>query len=83
MKRLMLLTVIASINLFAYAQKYSLSSPDGKLTAAIEIDNGIHVAVLKGRNYVFRLGNIYLQTAIVLPLKDEYKVQKVIRKYGQ
>ncbi len=79
MKRLILLTVIASINLFGFAQKYSLSSPDGKLTAAIEIDNGIYVAVLKGRSYVFRLGNIYLQTAYVLPLNDDYKVQKVIR----
>jgi alpha-glucosidase len=79
MKKLVLLIVSLFIGLFSYSQKYALTSPDGKLTAGIEIDKGIYVALLKGRTNVFKLGNISLKTYYVVGPKDEYKVQKIIR----
>ena len=65
--------------LFSYSQKYGLTSPDGRLTAGIEIDNGIYVALIKGRTNVFKLGNISLETYYVVGPNAEYKVQKTIR----
>jgi alpha-glucosidase len=79
MKKIVLLIVSLFIGLFSYSQKYALTSPDGKLTAGIEIDKGIYVALLKGRTNVFKLGNISLKTYYVVGPKDEYKVQKIIR----
>jgi alpha-glucosidase len=79
MKKIVLLIVSLFIGLFSYSQKYALTSPDGKLTAGIEIDKGIYVALLKGRTNVFKLGNISLKTYYVVGQKDEYKVQKIIR----
>jgi alpha-glucosidase len=77
MKKLILLTSLAYFSFTVLAQKYGLTSPDGKLTAGIEIDNGIYVALLKGRSSVFKLANISLETRYVVPKDDEYKVQKV------
>lgn len=79
MKKLILLTSSLFISISIFAQKYGLTSPDGKLTAGIEIDNGIYVALLKGRSAVFKLGNISLETSYVSDQNDEYKVQKIIR----
>ena len=79
MKKPILLTLLVCFNFSVLAQKYGLTSPDGKLTAGIEIDNGIYVALLKGRTGVFKLANISLETHLVLPQNDEYKVQKVIK----
>jgi hypothetical protein len=60
MKRLILFTVSVFISFSSYSQKYGLTSPDGKLTAGIEIDKGIYVAMIKGRTTVFKLGNIIM-----------------------
>jgi alpha-glucosidase len=79
MKRLILFTVSVFISFSSYSQKYGLTSPDGKLTAGIEIDKGIYVAMIKGRTTVFKLGNISLETYYVVGPKTEYKVQKVTR----
>jgi alpha-glucosidase len=79
MKKLILLTSLLCFSFSVLAQKYGLNSPDGKLTAAIEIDNGIYVALVKGRNSVFRLADISLQTRYVALQNDEFKVQKVTR----
>ncbi len=79
MKKISLLIILLFISFFTYAQKYGLSSPDGKLTAGIEIDNSIYVALLKGRSTVIKLGNISLETSFVKNRNDEYKVQKAIR----
>jgi alpha-glucosidase len=79
MKRLILFTVSVFISFSSYSQKYGLTSPDGKLTAGIEIDKGIYVALIKGRTTVFKLGNISLETYYVVGPKAEYKVQKVTR----
>ncbi len=79
MKKPILLTLLVCYSLSVLAQKYGLTSPDGKLTAGIEIDNGIYVALLKGRTGVFKLANISLETHLVLPQNDEYKVQKAIQ----
>ncbi len=79
MKKLLLLTSLVFFSFAVSAQKYGLTSPDGKLTAGIEIDNGIYAALIKGRNAVFKLGNISLKTYFVEGQNDEYRVQKVNR----
>jgi alpha-glucosidase len=79
MKKLILLTTLVCFSFSVFAQKYALTSPDGKLTAGIEIDKGIYAALLKGRSGVLKLGNISLETYYVAAQIDEYKVQKVIR----
>ena len=78
MKKILLLTLILFFSFSVFAQKYGLSSPDGKLTTAIEIDNGIFVALLKGRDVVVRMGNLSLQNFYVADRNADYKVQKVI-----
>jgi alpha-glucosidase len=80
MKRLILLSTLVCLSFSAFAQKYGLTSPDGKLTAGIEIDKGIYVALLKGRNAVIRIGNISLENYYVAERNADYKVQKVIAK---
>ncbi|MCX6261884.1 MAG: glycoside hydrolase family 97 protein, partial [Bacteroidia bacterium] len=78
MKKILLLTSLLFFSFFVFAQKYGLSSPDGKLTTAIEIDNGIFVALLKDRDIVLRMGNLSLQNYYVADRNADYKVQKVI-----
>jgi hypothetical protein len=78
MKKILLLTLILFFSFSVFAQKYGLNSPDGKLTTAIEIDNGIFVALLRGRDVVLRMGNLSLQNFYVADRNTDYKVQKVI-----
>ncbi len=78
MKKLLLLFLVISISASVSAQKYSLTSPDGKLTAGIEVDNGIYAALLKGRESLIRLGNIALETQYMTGDRDAFKVLKVI-----
>ncbi len=82
MKKLILLSSLVCFSFSISAQKYGLTSPDGKLTVGIEIDNGIYVALLKGRNAVFKLANISLDTRYVVPVDDEYKVQRITQNSG-
>jgi len=79
MKKLLLLNSLVLISFLTSAQKYGFTSPDGKLTVAIEIDNGIYLALLKGRNTLFKLGNISLENQIVATQNTDFKVQKVTR----
>jgi len=80
MRRLLLLTSFIFLGFSLFAQKYGLTSPDGKLTAAVEIDNGIYVALLKGRTLIFKLGNISLQNYYVADRNAGYKAQKVVSR---
>ena len=79
MRKLVLLTTLVFINLFAYSQKYELSSPDGKLTAEIEINRGVYAIITKGGNAAVRLGNLSLETGNDIQQNAKYKVQKVTR----
>jgi alpha-glucosidase len=80
MKKLLLLTLLSCFGISVFAQKYGLTSPDGRLTAAIEIDSGIYVALLKGRNVILKLGNISLENYYVADRNAGYKVLKTISK---
>ena len=80
MKRLLLMTSLLFFGFSVFAQKYGLTSPDGKLTAAIEVDNGIHAALLKGRITVLKLGDISLENYYVADRNAGYKVQKTISR---
>jgi alpha-glucosidase len=76
MKRIPVLSFLLFFSFSVFAGKYGLTSPDGKLTTAIEIDNGISVTLLKDRNVVLRIGNISLENYYVVAWKYDYKVQK-------
>jgi alpha-glucosidase len=78
MKKILLLTSLLFFSFSVFAQKYGLTSPDRKLTAAIEINNGIYVALLKGHDVVLRMGNLSLQNYYLAEQNAGYKVQKVI-----
>lgn len=80
MKKIIVLVTLVFAGLSATAQKYGITSPDGRLTAAIEIDNGIYAALLKGRSTLLKLGNISLETRYVSGVNPEYKVQNVITR---
>ncbi|MDP4223782.1 MAG: glycoside hydrolase family 97 protein [Bacteroidota bacterium] len=80
MKKLLIFSLSFLTGFSVYPQKYQLSSPDGKLIAGIEIDNGIYVVLLKGRSALFRLGNLSLETHIVPIPNADFKVQKVVTK---
>jgi alpha-glucosidase len=72
------LTALLFLSFSVFPQKYGLTSPNGKLTAAIEIDTGIYVALLKGRSVVIKMGNISLENYYVAERNAGYKVQKAI-----
>jgi alpha-glucosidase len=78
MKKLLLLTLLLVFTFSLFAQKYGLTSPDGKLTTAIEIDSGIYVALLKGRTTILKLGNISVENYYVTSRNPDYDVAKVI-----
>ncbi len=78
MKKHLLLFVAIVFTANISAQKYALTSPDGKLTAGVEIDNGIYVALLQGRDVIIRLGNISLETQYLTGDRDAFKVLKAI-----
>ena len=76
MQKILLLISSLLLGINVYPQKYGLTSPDGKLTAGIEIDNGIYVALLKGRNAVIRIGNISLENSYVPEMNPGFRVQR-------
>lgn len=78
MKKILLFISFLILGVSVYPQKYGLTSPDGKLTAGIEIDNGIYVALLKGRNAVIRLGNISLENYYVPEMNPGFRVQRIL-----
>jgi alpha-glucosidase len=78
MKKTLLLATFSIVSLFTVAQKYELSSPDGKLKADIEIKVGISVILTKEGNPAVSLQNISLDTAKDAKQVSDYKVQKVI-----
>ncbi len=80
MKKLVIFGLSLLVSISAFPQKYQLSSPDGKLIAGIEIDNGIYIALLKGRSALFRLGNLSIETQIVPSQQSDFKVQKIVTR---
>ena len=75
MKKLLLLLLIFSPCLIIKGQKYGLTSPDGRLTAGIEIDNGIYLALLSGRTTLIKAGNISFETYYVAPDIPDFRVR--------
>jgi hypothetical protein len=62
MKKLLFPALFMLFANFSHAQRYELSSPDGKLSAGIEISQSIGVTVSKDGSTVVSLGNILLNT---------------------
>ena len=79
MKKIILVISLSFIVLFGKAQKYLIDSPDKKLSAEIEISNGITLKMLKGTETVFTLSNISLEIANNNQLFADQQVKKVTR----
>mgnify|MGYP001176925690 CR=1 FL=1 len=62
------------------AQKYELSSPDDKLKAEIEINQGIFAGLKKEGSEIVRLENISLETDAIGQNSNGFKVQKTARR---
>ena len=80
MKKLLLHTTFAFFALSVVAQKYELSSPNGKLKTEIEINDGISVNLIKEGNSAISIQNIFMETGNVKELFSDFKVQKSNRK---
>ena len=80
MKKSLLLLLSGLFCIFCSAQKYELSSPDGKLKAEIEINQGISTGLRKGTTEIVKLGNLSIETASISQQSTKYKVQKATRR---
>jgi alpha-glucosidase len=80
MKKILLLTTFAFFALSVFAQKYKLSSPNGKLKTEIEIKNGISADLIKEGNSAISIQNISMATGNEKELFSDFKVQKANRK---
>jgi alpha-glucosidase len=80
MKKILLLTTFAFFALSVFAQKYELSSPNGKLKTEIEIKNGISANLIKEGNSAISIQNISMATGNEKELFSDFKVQKANRK---
>jgi alpha-glucosidase len=79
MKKLVMLIMNVSFIFSAHAQKYELNSPDGKLKAQIEVEDGIHATLEKEGNTALKLGNLFLETSDPSLKSSDLKVKKVTR----
>ena len=79
MKTLLPIITLMFVSLLTTAQKYQISSPDGKLNTEIEIKGGIFVNLAKEGNPAISLENIALETEKEVHLLSGFKVQKAIR----
>ena len=76
----MLLTALLFLSTLSHAQKYELSSPDGKLTAGIEVNQNIRVTLLQEGNIVVKLQNLSLDSSNEKQKNPDFRVQRVMRK---
>jgi len=79
MRKFVIVILLSFIVLFGKAQKYLIDSPDKKLSAEIEINNGITLKMLKGRESVFTLSGLSLETADNNQLFENQHVKKTSR----
>jgi alpha-glucosidase len=80
MRRIAIAFLLSLLVLSANSQKYLIGSPDKKLSAQIEINNGITLKMLKGTESVFFLSNISLEIENKNQLFANTHVKKITRK---
>ncbi|MFO7620137.1 MAG: glycoside hydrolase family 97 N-terminal domain-containing protein, partial [Bacteroidales bacterium] len=80
MNKLFLLAATLLITLSSNAQKYQLLSPDGKLSAWVEIDRNINVDISKEGYEIISLSNISLETVSTPQPDSPIRVRRVIRR---
>lgn len=80
MKKILLMFTFTIVSLLTVAQKYELSSPNGKLKTEIEIRDGIAANLIKEGNSAISMQNISMETGNEKELFSDFKVQKTTRK---
>jgi len=79
-KRITPLVLSLFIALYANAQKYAISSPDGKLSSEIEIADQISVRLIRGEETILSLNNLFIGTDLKKQTSENLKVRKAERK---
>jgi len=79
MKKLWILILLVCLLAESKAQKYTLNSPDQKLTAEVEINSGIAATLVKENEVMVLLSGLSLQTGSSIPDFSKFQVRKVIR----
>lgn len=79
MKKFLFLTIFVHFTFLNFAQKYDLSSPDGKLKAKIEINEVISATLSKEGKTAVTVEDIGIETGKDVHLFSELKVQKAVR----
>lgn len=79
MKKLVIVVLMFSLLGGAKAQKYILNSPDQKLMAEVELNQGISVKLMKGSEEMVNLTGLSLQANRSNPDFTKFQVKKVIR----
>lgn len=80
MKIILLFATSLLITCLSNAQKYQLLSPDGKISAGIEIDRNINVDISKEGYEIISLSNISLETVSTPQPDSPIRVRRVIRR---
>ena len=80
MKRIIIVTLLVFLVLCGKAQTYNLYSPDEKLTAIIEINQGVRVKLLKGSEALFTISGLSLEIANKKQELAGQRVKKIYRK---
>ncbi len=80
MKKIIFIILLAFLFWSAKAQKYSLISPDKKLTAEVAINNGIDVSLQKGNDRLINLSGMSLQTSGEKQPFGSFQVKKISRE---
>ncbi len=79
MKKIVIIALFAFITLVLQAQNYGLHSPDGKLSIAVEVNQGIGVILKKQDQVAVKLSNILMVTSPELANKTDWRVQRTVR----
>jgi len=79
-KRITPLVLSLFIALYANAQKYAISSPDGKLSSEIEIADQISVRLIRGEETILSLNNLFIEFDFKKQTSENLKVRKAERK---
>ncbi|HAQ21725.1 MAG TPA: alpha-glucosidase [Prolixibacteraceae bacterium] len=79
MKKMLVVILLAFLFLGLNAQKYTLHSPDKKLTVEIEVNRGIAVKMMSGNESLISLNGLSIISTSQNPDFTEFQVKKVIQ----
>lgn len=80
MKKIAPSVLLLFITLSGNAQNYSINSPDGKLSSEIKIADQISVSLMRGKETILSLNNLFIATDLHKQASGNLEVRKAERK---